>query len=112
MDSRTDELLTIKQVAAILGISERTLLNLRHRAQRPAPIRIGQRHIKFRRSEVEAYIVDCEKITVNECIVAAEERAARRLPGSPAREGQEGWSVQSPAGSNQRLVSHAGRTRA
>jgi excisionase family DNA binding protein len=111
MDSRTDELLTIKQVAAILGISERTLLNLRHRAQRPAPIRIGQRHIKFRRSEVEAYIVDCEKITVNECIVAAEERAAP-LPGSPAREGQESWTVQSPAGSNQSLVGHPGRTRA
>lgn len=51
------ELLSARQVAALLGVSERTFHKLRHEPWWTAlPIALGERSLRWRRCEVEAVI--------------------------------------------------------
>jgi predicted DNA-binding transcriptional regulator AlpA len=109
------DLLSIEETAEALRVSPRTLFGWRCKAYGPIPVRVGPRLIRYRAAEVERFLAEQHNEMIDECISRADEdhtQGARPLPGSPAREGQESWTVQSPAGSNQRLVSHSGRTRA
>ena len=57
----TDRLLTLPEVAELLGIPVATLYLWRHRGEGPSGYRIG-RHVRYRRSSVEAWLetqADC-----------------------------------------------------
>lgn len=57
-------LLSIKELAASLGINVQTLYDLRFRGRGPHGIRIG-RELKFRRSEIEAWLRRMEEDDAN-----------------------------------------------
>ena len=48
-------LLTVQQVAAMLGLSRRTVFALTSSGKLPAPIRIGQRLTRWRRRDIETW---------------------------------------------------------
>lgn len=49
-------LLVAKDAAAFLGISLRKLYELRAAGELPAPVRLGERIVRYRRSDLEAYV--------------------------------------------------------
>ena len=55
------KLLSIKQVAALLGVAERTVSRLVDRRQAPTPVRLG-RCVRWEREAIEQWIADgCPK---------------------------------------------------
>lgn len=52
----TDEFMTVKEVAKLLKLSERTVRRHSDAGKMPAPVRVGWRLKRWRRSEIEAYI--------------------------------------------------------
>ena len=55
-------LLTVKELAAMLGVHERTVWRLAGEAEAgqgnfPKPLRVGPRIVRWRQSDVESYIV-------------------------------------------------------
>ena len=55
-------LLSVREVAAILGICERTVWRLHDSNQMPQCIRLG-RSVRWRRSDIEAWVgTHCQKI--------------------------------------------------
>ncbi len=52
-----DRLLTVEDLAEYLGVPVATLYAWRYRRQGPPGFRVG-RHVRFRRSDVEAWIED------------------------------------------------------
>jgi excisionase family DNA binding protein len=55
------ELLTTKDVAALLRVSRRTVSRLRARGELPAPVRLGAGIFRWRRADVQKYITDLKK---------------------------------------------------
>ncbi|MCI0464711.1 MAG: helix-turn-helix domain-containing protein [Gemmataceae bacterium] len=51
-----DELLSKKQVARMLGVCVRTVQRYLALAQFPTPVRLPHGHLRWRRSEVEAFL--------------------------------------------------------
>jgi excisionase family DNA binding protein len=63
---RTDELLTVKQLAAFLQVPVSTVYAWRHTGDGPRGIRVSGRHVRYRRSDVEAFLderADCERVS-------------------------------------------------
>lgn len=56
MPDDAERLLTIGDLAAMLGVPVDTLYGWRHRGEGPQGYRIG-RHVRYRRSVVEAWLV-------------------------------------------------------
>jgi predicted DNA-binding transcriptional regulator AlpA len=55
-----DQLLTGREVAAILKLTPQTVIEWRRENRGPRWVRIGQRAIRYRRSELEAWIAEGE----------------------------------------------------
>jgi excisionase family DNA binding protein len=51
-----EELLTARQVAAMLNVSLATFKRIRQRGEGPPSIRVGKRAIRYRRGDVEAWL--------------------------------------------------------
>lgn len=51
-----DELLTIKQLAELLQVPVATIYRWRHFGEGPCGIRVSGRHVRYRRSDVEAFL--------------------------------------------------------
>lgn len=51
-----DELLTARQVAAMLNVSLATFKRIRKAGEGPPSIRVGQRAIRYRRRDVERWL--------------------------------------------------------
>jgi excisionase family DNA binding protein len=51
-----DELLTAKEVARMLAVSLATFKRLRKAGEGPPSIRVGERAIRYRRGDVEAWL--------------------------------------------------------
>lgn len=57
------ELLTTKQVAKMLKAGERSVWRWSHSDRMPAPIRIGNNAVRFRRRDIEDWIADgCPRV--------------------------------------------------
>ncbi|MGH8932851.1 MAG: helix-turn-helix transcriptional regulator [Egibacteraceae bacterium] len=52
----TDELLTVKQLATFLQVPVSTVYAWRHSGDGPRGIRVSGRHVRYRRSDVEAFL--------------------------------------------------------
>jgi prophage regulatory protein len=50
------DLLTAREVAARLSISQRTIYRLMKRKQFPRPVRLGTRHVRWKASDVQRYL--------------------------------------------------------
>ncbi len=48
-------LLDVRQTAALLGISERHVYELRRRGELPAPVQLGPRIVRYRRNDIEQF---------------------------------------------------------
>lgn len=59
-DGTPDELLTIEQAMELLTISRSGLSNWRRQRQGPRWYRLSHREIRYRRSDLEAWIEACE----------------------------------------------------
>jgi len=55
--TRTQELLTAKDVAELLDIGRSTLYRLKSSGKVPRPVKIGG-NVRWRRAEIEAWIAD------------------------------------------------------
>lgn len=55
------ELLSRPQVEAMTGLSCSTLYRLMAAGSFPAPIRVGARAVRWRRSDLESFLADCPK---------------------------------------------------
>ena len=55
-----DRLLTTRQVADYLGLSPETVLRRYRRGEIPA-VRLAQNVLRFRESEIEAWLAGCER---------------------------------------------------
>lgn len=55
------EMLTTKEAASVLGLTEKTLVNWRGRGGGPRWIKVGLRAVRYRRDDVTAFLVACEK---------------------------------------------------
>ncbi|MGH8904692.1 MAG: helix-turn-helix transcriptional regulator [Egibacteraceae bacterium] len=53
-----DELLTVKQLAELLQVPVSTVYRWRHRGEGPRGIRVSGRHVRYRRSDVDTYLVE------------------------------------------------------
>ncbi|MDP8927469.1 MAG: helix-turn-helix domain-containing protein [Actinomycetota bacterium] len=53
---RHDELLTVKQLAELLKVPVGTIYRWRYMGIAPRGIRMSGRHVRFRRSDVEAFL--------------------------------------------------------
>lgn len=58
-----DPLMTISQLAEYLAIPVQSLYMLRHRRQGPPAIKIGSATIRFRKSEVDAWLAQHAEIS-------------------------------------------------
>ena len=58
-----DELMTRPDVEALLGLSRASIYRLMRGGHLPEPIRIGLRAVRWRRSEIEAYLAGCPRAT-------------------------------------------------
>ncbi len=56
--SSGDRLLRVSEVAKTLSVSSRTIWRMTDRGELPRPVRIGTRMVRWRESEIEAYIAD------------------------------------------------------
>lgn len=61
MDGHDDDLLTIEQVAELLGLAKRTLINWRSAGRGPTAFRLG-RALRYRRSAVDAWVAEQEAL--------------------------------------------------
>ncbi|MHC4406130.1 MAG: helix-turn-helix transcriptional regulator [Planctomycetota bacterium] len=52
------ELLTTRQVAEMLSVGERSVWRWSHSGRMPAPVRVGNNAVRFRRREIENWIAD------------------------------------------------------
>jgi len=52
----TDELMTVKQLAAFLQVPVSTVYAWRHTGEGPRGIRVSGRHVRYRRSDVEEFL--------------------------------------------------------
>lgn len=59
-DEQSDELLTSKATAQLLGYAPGTLENLRAQGRGPKWMRINGRSIRYRRSDIDAWLADQE----------------------------------------------------
>ncbi|MEY9935249.1 putative DNA-binding transcriptional regulator AlpA [Catenulispora sp. GP43] len=59
--SADDELLSIPQVIAELGVSRATFYRWRSRRKGPASLRLPNGSIRIRRSDLDAFLADCEE---------------------------------------------------
>ena len=50
------DLLTMKQVCQLVGLSHSTIHRLRNEDDFPSPIKLGQAAVRFRRNEVEGWL--------------------------------------------------------
>lgn len=57
-NTKTDELLTFREVAAILKLNPQTMIEWRRSDRGPKWVRIGQKTVRYRRSDLEAWIAD------------------------------------------------------
>lgn len=58
MENRDDELLTVKQLAELLQVPVATIYRWRHLGEGPRGIRVSGRHVRYRRENVEAFLVE------------------------------------------------------
>ena len=56
------DLLTMKQVCQLVGLSHSTIHRLRNEDDFPSPIKLGQAAVRFRRNEVEAWLADRPRV--------------------------------------------------
>lgn len=56
MDTTDKELLTVKDVGALLGLSRATIHRMRARGEFPEPIRVGVQSIRWPRANVQAFL--------------------------------------------------------
>jgi excisionase family DNA binding protein len=63
IEAPESELLTRKQVAAILRLHERTVRTRVRSGELPEPIKVGKRSIRWRRETIEAWIAEAEAKT-------------------------------------------------
>lgn len=59
-----DKLLTVREVAVILGISEKEVLDLAQNSQMPA-YKIGGMYVRFKREHVEQYRSQSQSVAQN-----------------------------------------------
>ena len=59
----TYELMTRPEVEELLGMSTSSVYRLMREGHFPEPIRIGQRAVRWRRSELEAFLEQCPRAT-------------------------------------------------
>jgi predicted DNA-binding transcriptional regulator AlpA len=59
-DTHTDELLTGREVAAILKLKPQTMIEWRRENRGPRWVRLGQKAIRYRRDDLEAWIAEGE----------------------------------------------------
>lgn len=69
------DLLTDKEVSALLGVTVAALAQWRHRGQGPAFVREG-RWIRYRRSDVDAWVSHCADLTRARTMAHAERKAS------------------------------------
>jgi excisionase family DNA binding protein len=55
-EERMRELLTAKDVAALLRVSRRTVSRLRARGELPAPVELSASIVRWRLADIEAYL--------------------------------------------------------
>lgn len=53
-----NDLLTLEQIAALLGCSTRAIYSERVRGVFPEPIRVGKRLVRWPRSAIESYLAN------------------------------------------------------
>jgi excisionase family DNA binding protein len=58
--AKNDELLTVQQLAELLKVPVSTVYRWRYLGVGPRGIRVSGRHVRYRRSDVEAYLVENE----------------------------------------------------
>ncbi len=51
-----EELLTVRQLAELLQVPVSTIYRWRHLGEGPRGIRVSGRHVRYRRSDVEAFL--------------------------------------------------------
>lgn len=56
--SDAPEYLTIRQLADVLQVPVATIYRWRHLGEGPRGIRVSGRHVRFRRSDVEAFLTE------------------------------------------------------
>ncbi|MGH8897532.1 MAG: helix-turn-helix transcriptional regulator [Egibacteraceae bacterium] len=54
--AKGEEYLTVKQLAELLQVPVSTIYRWRHLGEGPRGIRVSGRHVRYRRSEVEAFL--------------------------------------------------------
>ena len=59
----THELMTRPEVSELTGLSHASIYRLMREGDFPEPIRIGQRAVRWRRSELEAFLDGCPRAT-------------------------------------------------
>lgn len=64
-----NELLTIKQVSAIIRLSVPTIFALRASGDFPQPIRVGRMRVYWRRHEIDAYLASRERVDLQPAAV-------------------------------------------
>ncbi|MDE0331482.1 MAG: helix-turn-helix domain-containing protein [Nitrospinae bacterium] len=57
-----NDLLTMKQVCELVGLSHTTIHRLRNENDFPSPIKLGQAAVRFRRDEVEAWLANRPRV--------------------------------------------------
>lgn len=57
----TNELLTCKQVLEIVPLTTSTLYRLMRQNRFPTPLKIGRRNVRWKRSEVLAWLDNCPR---------------------------------------------------
>ena len=50
------EALTTRQVAELLNVGERSIWRWSHSGRMPAPVRLGENAVRFRRREIEEWL--------------------------------------------------------
>jgi excisionase family DNA binding protein len=54
--AKSEQYLTVKQLAELLQVPVSTIYRWRHLGEGPRGIRVSGRHVRYRRSEVEAFL--------------------------------------------------------
>ena len=58
-----NDLMTRPEVEELLGMGRSSIYRLMREGHFPEPIRIGQRAVRWRRSELEAFLEQCPRAT-------------------------------------------------
>ncbi len=56
--AKREEFLTVKQLAELLQVPVSTIYRWRHLGEGPRGIRVSGRHVRYRRSGVEAFLAE------------------------------------------------------